>query len=495
MTVVRRPRISILSVVSPDFPAIVDSGCEAVLARLIGGFASLALSVDVYYYDYSTVGPARTTYPYANVAVRPIPAPFASGPQAATASPVQSIRFVRSLRRICAESDIVYMHGSGGGGAYTGRHFVQLSGARVVTSVHDLVYDESIQSALETIRGPLVAVSEYLGHCLIDLTSALSHSRHVQVTVVNNGYNQATPARSAIDRVREGLGLAPDVIPILFPHRPDPLKGIDVALKSMAILQASVEPSVAKRLKLLIPRKPGAEFQAKYRAVTALAKQHGVREMVGMHRWLPLGDMPAYLALGSAVLCVGEFPESFGNLQVEAVLAGTPPVLSRVGAQRSIFSDDLVRKVDPKDPQGVAQHLVDIIQTGERVDTSIQQFARDAYGSRQMVDAYARILLDGGEITQTRSHGDSPLLDLDARTLSIPPWCANLRSGYWSDYTGYVRDPVLTAVAPLLSTGPTVGSFLGSAHASRGTLESWLALGHVVAKSGTAMSRDAVEHA
>jgi hypothetical protein len=186
--------------------------------------------------------------------------------------------------------------------------------------------------------------------------------------------------------------------------------------------------------------------------------------------------MPRYYAQGAATLCVGRFPEAFGNVHLESQLLGTPAIVSRVAAQRSSLPGDLSWKVDPGDTDAVADALTDIILGSRRCSRNLREFILSEYSIDRMVAGYENVLLNQSppDLPGTTEAPLSP--SPDAR---LAPWVAQLASGLYHDYRGYCRDQSLLSFLDALQSGCTY-NYLISAGMQSHEWENWITEGYVI---------------
>ena len=151
------------------------------------------------------------------------------------------------------------------------------------------------------------------------------------IDLIPNPLDTAVLAPGADARaLRRRLGLGERDRVLLFPHRPDAEKGLDLALAALARLRAE-DPA----FRLLVPRVARltdslpAPFDAE---VDTLARRHGVAGAVVGHAWIGPDDLTAYYALGECTLVLSRLPEGFGYTPVESIACGTPVVSTTTGA-------------------------------------------------------------------------------------------------------------------------------------------------------------------
>jgi glycosyltransferase involved in cell wall biosynthesis len=304
-----------------------------------------------------------------------------------------------------------------------------------------------------------------------------------RVSVVPNGFELGRLRWTPPGDLRGRLSLAPEHLPVLYPHRPDPRKGAAEAIDAVLHAVELLPSDQAERVRLLVPRwmdaeldSDGAEsYRRTYQAMVRRAADAGRPDLVHLHDWIPTALMPAYYSLGVATLCVGSFIEAFGNSSVESELCGTPAIVSRVGAQRTVLPEALTLKVDHGDVKTTADLLAAVVRGDHRQPIDeLRSYVAETYPLHGMVSGYAEA------ITGARASEPLPAYTAPAPAefADIPPWCADLATGYYNDYAhGYVDDPRLTEVVTRIAEGPVRFADLPSDRR-----DAWLQDGHLIGR-------------
>ena len=124
---------------------------------------------------------------------------------------------------------------------------------------------------------------------------------------------------------------------VLFVGRLERLKGIEVALRAMALLNDRNHGDV--RLLVLGEDSRDGDESEKER-LKALALQLGVRDRIDFGGSVPHNDLPYYYS--AAEVCVmPSYSESFGLVGLEAQASGCPVVASNVSGLRSVVRDEV----------------------------------------------------------------------------------------------------------------------------------------------------------
>lgn len=462
--------------ISPVFPASVHGGSQKTLVALLDHLAGRDVEVTVLCNWRRDNRERFRLHP--NVTVRPDLRFKETYPEAYRTAPYRLARTVEVLQRAVAEHDVLYVHDSQ-------LHFDALAaGVPTVWAVQDLVYAESLTGAFGFARDRMVAISEYQARCLRQLFDRFRPIPSDRLRVAPNGFAAEEFGPRPAGPARRALGLAEDDLAVLCPHRPDPAKGHLDCLEVLARVRGLLPADLFRRVRLLVPVwqdsglgiESAHAYQTLYDALRRRAEELDVAAHLVLHPWIGLGDLAEYYACGAATLCIGDFVEAFGNVHVESELCGTPAIVSRVGAHRSVLPDELTRKVDPADVDGAAAHLAEILRCGARSDPAVREHVAARYSRTRMVEAYADAILTCPLTEPLPARPRPAALHPDDR-LEVPAWCASLARGYYNDYAGYAADPALLRLVPELAAGTPAGELLGSGAATREQVERWIETG------------------
>ena len=140
----------------------------------------------------------------------------------------------------------------------------------------------------------------------------------------------------------------PDDHTILFVGRIDPIKGIDVWFRAMALV-AQENPSLRACL-------IGGDVDDEGMPDTELARLRALTQELGIAE-RPQKSLPAYYATADVVVMPSLY-ESFGMVALEAMACGTPVVASEVGGLSSVVRHSKTGFLVPAcDPQALAARL------------------------------------------------------------------------------------------------------------------------------------------
>lgn len=175
-----------------------------------------------------------------------------------------------------------------------------------------------------------------------------------------------TPGDRAAARVELGLGLDAGGPVLLFVGRIQPLKGADVAVRTLAALSPHAT--------LVIVGGPsGPNGPSEMRRVKSLVAELGVADRVRFVPPQPHEDLPAFYRAADVCL-VPSRSESFGLVALEAAACGTPVVAAAVGGLCTLVDEGVTGfLIEGRDPSAYAErvaHLLDDRAVARRMGRS-----------------------------------------------------------------------------------------------------------------------------
>jgi D-inositol-3-phosphate glycosyltransferase len=199
------------------------------------------------------------------------------------------------------------------------------------------------------------------------------------------------------DEAKEYIGIPPCESVLLFVGRIEPLKGIDVLIKAIAILK---QHGLQVCLTVIGGGIDGDPVTAngEMARLHALREQHGLTDMITFLGSRDQDKLPYYYSAADAVVVPSHY-ESFGMVALEAMACGTPVVASQVGGLAYLIQDGVTGYTVPvDDPDELARRLKDLICDDElRQRMAIQaatfagQYSWDKVATR-IVDEYQSLL-------------------------------------------------------------------------------------------------------
>lgn len=447
-------RIAIFSL-GPIFPETVHGGSQKTLRDIAvhAGQAGHTCSI----YCTRRADNNRVFQLAPNVTVFPVLEFKETYPEPYYTAPYKLRNIISVVREAVGNSDVFYIHD-----AELLYHFLY-EDIPTTMAIQDFVYPDTLAGCLSFRRDQLIVSSPYVSSCVRSVFADFCAIEDARMFVVPNGFDSTLFAPTESQGLRRLLKLSPEDIPILYPHRPDVRKGIRQCLVSLNRVRDFVREEVFDRIRLLVPVWMDSEimsgsiheYQSAYADAQKLAVELGMPEILKFHGWIPTDRMPEYYSLGAATLCIGNFIEAFGNASVESELCGTPALVSRVGAQRTVLPDHLVRKVDYGDTEAVARMLSEIVLSKPPQNLDLREFVSAHYAIQDTAAKYVDAIT-----SCTRSQ---PIADRRASLacasdeLLLPPWCSLLGSGLYNDYEyGYSNDEALIALVQSIASAGSV---------------------------------------
>jgi D-inositol-3-phosphate glycosyltransferase len=178
-----------------------------------------------------------------------------------------------------------------------------------------------------------------------------SDPAHVYVVAPGIDLNTFQPLDRA--EARRKIGYAPGPL-LLFVGRLERLKGVDVAIKALALLRDRAHEDL--RLIVLGEDVRDGEESEKER-LKAVASSLGVRDRVDFLGSVAHHELPYFYAAADA-LVMPSYSESFGLVALEAQACGRPVVASGVSGLRSVVRDEVSGYlIDDHDPAIYADRI------------------------------------------------------------------------------------------------------------------------------------------
>jgi glycosyltransferase involved in cell wall biosynthesis len=201
----------------------------------------------------------------------------------------------------------------------------------VILLLYNFSYRDSVQSVFAFTWDSVIVPSDYLATAVASVAGpAFWRGGERPIVTLRPGIDvdhfRASP--DAAGALRARLGLDGSSRCLWFPHRLDPRKGLEAALRALAELRRKGDD-----YRLLVPAQPETALQAAYLdRVRRMVRRHRLDDAVVLHRWVPYSDLPAYFSLADGCLAPSTLPEGFGLTPLQAVSCGTPVVAAPAGA-------------------------------------------------------------------------------------------------------------------------------------------------------------------
>jgi len=223
-----------------------------------------------------------------------------------------------------------------------------------------------------------------------------------RVAIVPCGVDYEVFAPGSAAEARQTLGYGDESI-ILFVGRIQQLKGVDLLIRSIAVLASRHRAGELGAFRLVIVggRPTGTEDDPQAREIsrlTELADELGVTEYI---HWAGPADheaLPRYYQAADVTVMPSTY-ESFGLVAVESMACGTPVVAARVGGLQATVVDGSTGFLVPwRDPTLYARRIADVLtdpvlraRLGHAARLRARQFGWSAV-STQLLDLYEDLL-------------------------------------------------------------------------------------------------------
>jgi len=190
----------------------------------------------------------------------------------------------------------------------------------------------------------------------------------------------------------DGPAAPHDGIELLFAGRLQPLKGPDVAVRTLAAVRRGRDDV---RLRIVGGSSGAKDVATSVASLAALARELGVEEHVTFEPALPQTELAARLRAADVVL-VPSRSETFGLIALEAQACGTPVVAARVPGLEVVVGGGGVL-VDGHDPEAHAAAVLALLADPDRMSSVRAAGLADAAASSwertvdRLLDAYAAV--------------------------------------------------------------------------------------------------------
>ncbi|HSB66543.1 MAG TPA: glycosyltransferase, partial [Anaerolineales bacterium] len=197
------------------------------------------------------------------------------------------------------------------------------------------------------------------------------------------------------DEAKEYIGVPPCERMLLFVGRIEPLKGLDVLIEAIRIMQ---EDDFIKRNPFclaVIGGDPDEGIETpdnlEMSRIKSLTENAGLGDLVTFLGKKSQDSLPYYYSAAEAVVVPSHY-ESFGMVALEAMACGTPVVASQVGGLAYLVQDGVTGYTVPVDePAELADRLTTLLedtqlrdQMGKRAEQVAQDYAWEKIATRLM---------------------------------------------------------------------------------------------------------------
>lgn len=299
----------------------------------------------------------------------------------------------------------------------------------VVLSLNNFSYSTEVYSVFAFRWDMLIVPSSYLYRCVNSIVGPNFWSEgqrpiHQIPLPVDTNLFRPTDSRALAER----LEIPDDRTVVVFPHRPDPHKGLLLALDTVEIVKDS-KPDIL----LLAPYPPNSVPAVRQREeafIEAVRRQidaRGLRDNIKMHEWIEDNEMPAYLSLADHCLALSHLPEGFGLTALQSIACTTPVISTPAGALTELLPDNHgIEWVPFNSPRAAAAALLK--SSDPRTVQKGRRFIQEMYNLPKVVEQYlkcfAGVNKSYASYSPNAEQPDSP-----------SPWCRTVESpDMWHDY-------------------------------------------------------------
>ena len=322
-------RVAVVSI-APILPGVVHGGSQRILDGVLRGLADAGAEVRVICSWRPENDGGFELGP--GIKIEPLLRLTGYFPDPWEVPPYQILQSSEAIAPVFEWAETVYLHAD----TFYLRNLIP-EGRRVVRSFHDFHYETALISAFGFDADMTIVPSDYLKRCIDATVGAAPRKSAGPVAVVPNGIDlQTYRPRPGVTPTGVRERTESDLV-LLWPHRPDPRKGIAEAIEMTGEL-ARMLPD--RNVRLLIPRHVDAtsstETREFYDNAIQLATARGVMNCLEFTPWWSGDETANAYSFADVTLCPGNFIESFGLVAYESLACGTPVIAARVGALRDI---------------------------------------------------------------------------------------------------------------------------------------------------------------
>lgn len=338
-----------------------------------------------------------------------------------------------AMRRVgaaIAEADVHYSHDGGLIFPYV------YQDKPTVISLRSILFAETLQSALLFQGDEWILPSEHTRASYEAVVGQFAPTVGQRMHAIHNGFDwehfRYTKPEAIFQVIPPEVADKPT---LLFPHRPDPAKGIDEAIQVAARLKRDYG---WEDLRVLAPFWLDAASEPSqrdyYEGLRRKISHADLTEAFVFHDWINDKLIAEYYSLADVTLCIGSYVETFGNTPFESLGCGTLPILSRVGPYRDLLPDAHINRVDYGDIAAATAIAHEILSEGRRTSQATLRYLQAEFSQEAMVGAYADVILSARK--KPPLHYRVPQIREDT-LYRLAPWCAiSPERGIFHDFRG-----------------------------------------------------------
>jgi glycosyltransferase involved in cell wall biosynthesis len=436
------PQRVFIASIAPLFENQVYGGSQAILQSIAIGLAEHGATVDV-------VCSRRPENEngfrwHERAVVHPLLRLTGAFPDPYEVPPGDIARSARDIAPLINAADVVYLHAD----IFHLRRLIP-ENTPIIRSFHDFAFETALISAFGYPADLTIVPSRYLGRSINATVGTSGMSGIEPVVVIPNGID--TKRFAAV----KSLPPSPaDTLRMLYPHRPDERKGIFECLELARSLR---DGRSGLKLELVIPKHIDAErlpdLKQIHTSIDSRAQELGIQDVIRYVPWQTSKQMPDFYQTGDVTLCLGNAIEAFGLAPYESIAAGTPAVVSQVGAYRDVPIHPNIEMIEYGDLEAPVAAVLRQFDAG--LNAAAMPPLPSEYERALMIERYVEILLNPAVAIQNRQTASPGEPERDG--LILAPWCHLVSDGVYDDYHYGVRP--LQGLSDFLRGRDSVRSF------------------------------------
>lgn len=358
---------------------------------------------------------------------QPYPNPYAT-------QPYNIANAISDIGSKLSKADRFYMHDSAFIFPYVYKHYKNLP---VISSLRDFVYSETLQGAFLFSSDILILSSDYAKDVYMNTVGRFFPSLINRTKVIPNGIDWTLVKRTTPKSILKYIGLksVSGKKILLHPHRPEIEKGI---MHTISVVEKLVYDYGHKDILVLVPKwietKNNPELQKQYKNILSKINGLGLSKNFHFHGWIPYNLIGEYYSLGSITLCLGNYPETFGNVSYESIGCGTPVIATNIGPNRNNLRGyaKLIQYDDDNEAAKIANGILKKKCSPKLNSFKISAFKK-TYSSKRMCSLYTRTIVDARR-QRLLSYKNEKAESI--KFVHISPWIIPCSDSFYNELSG-----------------------------------------------------------
>ena len=290
-----------------------------------------------------------------------------------------------------------------------------------------MIYQEAITSVYELPSNKIIVPSQYLYDTIKgSLTEEKFNAKNL--TIIENCITNYSINPKSNDSKN---------LTLLFPHRPDPRKGLNLAIE---IALGFSKMNHWNKVILKVPK-----FNVIYDKDAKNSSNYDddlYEEFINndgillFHDWIPANKMAEYYSSGDLTLCPGNFIESFGIVPLESVANLTPVLCSSVGSLRDYKNISGIETIPYSDVKEFVRKGELLLHNENKIIEGKEQILKK-FSLDKMIEKYISAITFPNKETNENFSFDYKL-ELNNETYYLAPWCSIENTKIYHDYYGWM---------------------------------------------------------